>query len=50
MEGLDYSPWISGAAQPKLTLDRIMSISIAVPPRLEQDELIAIEQRLRRRV
>ena len=41
MEGLDYSPWISGAAQPKLTLDRLMSISIAVPPRLEQDELIA---------
>ena len=41
MEGLDYGPWISGAAQPKLTLDRLMSISIAVPPRLEQDELIA---------
>ena len=41
MEGLDYSPWISGAAQPKLTLDRLMSISIAVPPRLEQNKIIA---------
>ena len=41
MEGLNYTPWISGAAQPKLTLDRLMSISIAVPPRLEQDEIIA---------
>ena len=41
MEGLNYTPWISGAAQPKLTQDRIMSISIAVPPRFEQDEIIA---------
>ena len=41
MEGLNYAPWISGAAQPKLTSDRLMSISIAVPPRHEQDEIIA---------
>ena len=41
MESLDYRPWISGAAQPKLTQDRLMSISIAVPPRSEQDEIIA---------
>ena len=41
MEGLNYTPWISGAAQPKLTQDRIMGISIAVPPRFEQDEIIA---------
>ena len=41
MERLDYAPWISGAAQPKLTLDRIMSIAIAVPSRSEQDEIIA---------
>ena len=32
---------ISGAAQPKLTQDRLMNIAIAVPPRLEQDEIIA---------
>lgn len=41
MEGLNYRPWISGAAQPKLTQDRLMNISIAVPPRFEQDEIIA---------
>ena len=40
MEGLNYTPWISGAAQPKLTQDRLMSIAIAVPPRREQDEII----------
>ena len=32
MEGLNYLPWISGAAQPKLTQDRLMGIAIAVPP------------------
>ena len=41
MEGLNFSPWISGAAQPKLTQDRLMNISIAVPPRFEQDDIIA---------
>ena len=41
MEVLDYTPWISGAAQPKLTQDRLMDIAIAVPPRLEQDEIVA---------
>lgn len=40
METLDYKPWISGAAQPKLTQDRLMSIAIAVPPRPEQDQII----------
>ena len=40
MEGINYSPWISGAAQPKLTQDRLMSIAIAVPSKLEQDEII----------
>ena len=42
MEGLNFSPWISGAAQPKLTQDRLMNISIAVPPRFEQDDIIGI--------
>ena len=41
MEGLNYAPWISGAAQPKLTQDRLLNISIAVPPRAEQDRIIA---------
>ena len=41
MERLSYLPWISGAAQPKLTQDRLMSISIAVPPHEEQDRIIS---------
>ena len=40
MERLNYTPWISGAAQPKLTQDRLKSIAIAVPPPSEQDEVI----------
>lgn len=44
METLSYRPWISGAAQPKLTQDRLMSIAIAVPPRDEQDRIISAVQ------
>jgi type I restriction enzyme S subunit len=40
LEALDYRPWITGAAQPKLTLDRLMSIKIPVPPMPEQDSLV----------
>jgi type I restriction enzyme S subunit len=40
METLNYKPWISGAAQPKLTQDRLMSIAIAVPPIEEQECII----------
>jgi len=41
MEMLNYQLWISGAAQPKLTQDRLMSIALAIPPRDEQDQIIA---------
>ena len=40
LEGIDYTPWISGAAQPKLTQDRLMSISIAVPTKEQQDQIM----------
>jgi len=40
MENINYQPWISGAAQPKLTLDRLMSIPIAVPNLEEQNQLL----------
>lgn len=40
LEQVDYRPWISGAAQPKLTKDRLMAITIAIPPRGEQDEIV----------
>lgn len=41
MEGLDYQPWVSGAAQPKLTQERLLNIVIAVPPLEEQRRIIA---------
>ena len=41
MERINYLPWISGAAQPKLTQDRLMGIAIAVPSREEQDLIMA---------
>ena len=41
LELVDYRPWISGAAQPKLTRDRFMSIPIAVPPLEEQNSIVA---------
>jgi type I restriction enzyme S subunit len=41
MECLNYLPWITGAAQPKLTKDRLMSIAIAAAPRDEQDTIMA---------
>jgi type I restriction enzyme S subunit len=40
MESINYQPWISGAAQPKLTQDRLMGIAIAVAPPDEQDQII----------
>ena len=40
LEGIDYTPWISGAAQPKLTQDRLMSIPIAVPNKEQQDKIM----------
>jgi type I restriction enzyme S subunit len=44
MERLNYLPWISGAAQPKLTQDRLMSIAIAIPKPAEQDRIISTTQ------
>jgi type I restriction enzyme, S subunit len=41
MESLDYRPYISGAAQPKLTMDRLLNMPIAVPPPDEQGRLLA---------
>src|ERR1035441_4315052 len=40
LETLNYMPWISGAAQPKLTQDRLLSISIAVAPPKEQNAIV----------
>ena len=40
METINYQPWISGAAQPKLTKDRIMGIAISVAPVSEQVAIV----------
>jgi type I restriction enzyme S subunit len=40
METLNYQPWISGAAQPKLTKDRIMAITVAIAPPPEQASIV----------
>jgi type I restriction enzyme, S subunit len=40
LEGINYTPWISGAAQPKLTKDRLMSVAIAVAPVNEQKAIV----------
>lgn len=39
LETLNYRPWITGAAQPKLTQDRLTSIAICVAPIEEQDAI-----------
>ena len=44
LEGINYQPWISGAAQPKLTKDRLLAISIPVPSEVEQDNIMAYVQ------
>ena len=41
LEGLDFAPCISGAAQPKLTQDRLLGVVIAVPDSKEQDRVVA---------
>ncbi len=40
LETLNYRPWITGAAQPKLTKDRLTSITICVAPPDEQDAIV----------
>ncbi len=39
LESLDYSIWISGSAQPKLTQDKLNNISIYLPPLKEQTQI-----------
>lgn len=41
LETINFRPWITGAAQPKLTQDRLLAISIAVPPVDEQLAIVA---------
>ncbi len=59
LESFDYTHYITGAAQPKLTSEHLMNITVIIPPPVEQqqianllnrktqqiDDLIAAEQR-----
>ena len=40
METMDFRPWITGAAQPKLTKDRFMAMEILWPPLEEQSDIV----------
>jgi type I restriction enzyme S subunit len=42
LSSLDYTVYISGAAQPKLTRDRLASVKIPVPPKNEIIEIIEL--------
>ncbi|GGL93013.1 hypothetical protein GCM10010840_33880 [Deinococcus aerolatus] len=39
LEQINYLPWITGSAQPKLTRDRLMAVKIPVPPVDEQEAI-----------
>jgi type I restriction enzyme, S subunit len=45
LETIDFRPWISGAAQPKLTKDRLLSIAIATPAPGEQSSIMKSVER-----
>lgn len=45
LQAYDYTPLISGAAQPKLTGDRLGSIRIPLPPDSEQREIAGLVDR-----
>lgn len=40
LELCDYSIWISGSAQPKLTSENLMNINVVVPPLEEQQSIV----------
>jgi len=42
LNGLDLTPYISGAAQPKLNQQNLNSIKIPIPPLAEQARIVAI--------
>lgn len=41
LECIDYSVWVSGSAQPKLTAENLGNMHLPVPPQHEQDEISA---------
>ena len=41
LEAVDYSPFVTGAAQPKLTSEALSNVELPIPPRNEQDLIAA---------
>ena len=40
LESLDYTAWVTGSAQPKLTAENLMNITLQVPSLKEQQEIV----------
>ncbi len=41
IEALDVSPWVTGSAQPKLTIDAAMSLPVSAPRSVQERHLLA---------
>ena len=50
LESLDYTHYISGAAQPKLTAGRLMNITVVIPPLSEQNQIANFLERKTRQI
>ena len=50
LESLDYTHYISGAAQPKLTAGRLMNITVVIPPLSEQNQIANFLDRKTRQI
>jgi len=40
LQSMDFAPFITGAAQPKLTAERLMNITVCLPDRCEQQAIV----------
>ena len=46
LASIEFYPWISGSAQPKLTSESLGSISLPVPPVRERNEILVFNDRV----
>ena len=50
LRSIIYDPWITGAAQPKLTQDNLGSIRLPVPPESERHEIVKMLSREKKQI